>query len=269
MSHGGGGGDRWLVSYADFMTLLFVLFVIMYSMSQVDVQKYKQLADGLKVAFSGGENTSVIDPNIDLGGSLDENETAAPIIIPGIPQVSMDTVEVAGQLTNMLASTNLGDMVSVQNNIEGVLISVSENLLFVTGTAELQPGAYQVLDTVVQMISSLENEIKIIGHTDNSPPTDPRYSSNWELSLARAMTIVNYFQSAGIPPNRLIPTGRGEYHPIFPNDSPEHQALNSRAEIIVVYPIQDEIIEIDVFDTTQQPSTDVPETPVESTGENH
>lgn len=269
MSHGGGGSDRWLVSYADFITLLMVLFVVLYSMSQVDVQKYKQLADGLKVAFSGESSSSVIDPQIDLGGSLNEDEQAAPIIIPGIPQASMDTVEVAGQLTNMLSSTSLGEMVSVQNNLEGVLISVSEKLLFVPGTAELQPSSYQILDTVVQMINRLDNEIKVIGHTDNTPPSDARYSSNWELSLARAMTIVTYFQNSGISPKRLIPAGRGEYHPIFPNDTPEHQTLNSRADIIVIYPIENEVIEINIFDDQNNVNTEMNDQPSENTGEDH
>ncbi len=247
MSHGGGGDDggkeRWLVSYADFITLLMVLFVVLYSMGQTDIEKYKALADGLRAAFAGGP-PAIIDPSIDLGGGVADNEDAAPIVIPGIPKTPTDSVEVAGMLTDMLASSELGNMVSVQNNIEGVLISVSEQLLFITSTAELQPGAYTVLDTVATLAQGIPNDLRITGYTDDTPPSDPRYANNWELSLARAMTIVSYFQQVGIDPARMIPAGRGEYQPLFPNDTPQHRTLNSRAEIIVIYPLTSEVIDL-------------------------
>jgi len=215
-------------------------------MSQVDIERYKQLADSLRAAFSGGP-VRVIDPGIDQAGGIDDDKEAAPIIIPGIPQVPVNSVEVAGELTDMLATANLGGAVSVQNNIEGVLISLSEKLVFLPGTAELQPEAYPVLETIASMILPLENEIRIIGHTDNSPPADPRYPTNWELSMARALIIANYFEAAGISPQRLLVAGRGDTRPLFSNDSPEHRALNSRAEIVVVYSVETEIINLDLM----------------------
>lgn len=253
MSHGGGGDERWLVSYADFITLLMVLFVVLYSMSQVDVARYRELAVGLRAAFDGNA-PDIVNPEIDLGG-LSDSEAPAPIIVAGIPSVPTNPAEVAGQLTDMLAVSDLGSMVSVQNNVEGVLISVSEKLLFVEGTAELQPDAYPVLDTVVAMIRSIENEIRVIGYTDNSPPLDTRYLSNWELSVARALTIVTYLQEAEISPARLVAMGRGEYRPLFENDTPEHRALNSRAEIIIVYPLTSDSINLDLLEETQSDPT--------------
>lgn len=250
MSHGGDESGRWMVSYSDFMTLLMVLFLILYSMSQVDVQKYKQLAEGLNVAFTGGDSTGVINPNIDLGG-VDENEEPAPIVIPGIPNAPPTSQEVAGQLTSMLASQSIGGMVSVQNNIEGVLISVSESLLFQPDSAELQPEAYPVLETVAGMINSLDNDIRITGHTSTNAPVGNKYPSNWELSLDRSMTIIRYFINAGISPERLIAAGRGEYKPLFPNDTPRHRDLNSRAEIIVIYPQEENVISLDVLNESE------------------
>jgi chemotaxis protein MotB len=242
--HGEGGSERWLVSYADFITLLMVLFVVLYSMGQTDIQRYKQLADGLRAAFSG-DPAAVIDPGIDQGGAADAKEPS-PIIIPGIPQVPVNSVEVAGELTGMLQASNLGGAVSVQNNIEGVLISLSEKLVFDPGTADLQPEAFPVLDTIIEMIQPIENEIRIIGYTDDSPPADPRFSSNWELSVGRAVTISDYFQAAGIDPKRLFVAGRGEHQPLFPNDSPEHRALNSRAELVIVYNVDQNFINLDL-----------------------
>jgi chemotaxis protein MotB len=249
MSHGGGddgGKERWLISYADFITLLMVMFVVLYSMSQIDVKKYKLLAAGLRIAFSGGPE-AIVDPQINQGGALSDEEEAAPIVIPGIPKRDLDAVEVAGELTDMLASSELGGMVSVQNNLEGVLISVSEKILFIQGTAELQPDAYPVLDAVLKMIKQLDNDVKIIGYTDDTQPDGEVYEDNWELSTARALKIVHYFQAAGVEPARLIAAGRGEYQPLFPNDTPEHRALNSRAEIIVVYPVHSDVLDLPII----------------------
>jgi chemotaxis protein MotB len=243
MSHG-GGGDRWLVSYADFITLLMVLFVVLWSMSKVDMEKYKQLAESFKVAFGGGgAAASVVSPDINSSGGTSGNEgQSAPIVIPGIPKAPLDSVEVAGQLTDLLSSNNLGGSVSVQNNIEGVLISIAEKIVFVPGTAQLQTESYPVLDTIIDMVKNLDNEIRVVGHTDNTPPADPQYRSNWELSVARAMTIVEYMQSKGIAPDRMTASGRGEYEPIFPNDTDEHRSLNSRAEIIIIYSVESDFV---------------------------
>jgi chemotaxis protein MotB len=242
--HGEGGGERWLVSYADFITLLMVLFVVLYSMGQTDIKRYKQLADGLRAAFSG-DPAAVVDPGIDQGGATDDKEPS-PIIIPGIPQVPVNSVEVAGELTDMLQASNLGGAVSVQNNIEGVLISLSEKLIFNPGSADLQAEAFPVLDTIIEMIRPISNEIRIIGYTDDAPPIDQRFRSNWELSVGRAVTISDYFQSAGIDPKRIIVAGRGEYKPLFPNDSPEHRALNSRAELVIVYNVDENFINLNL-----------------------
>ena len=227
--------ERWLVSYADFITLLMVMFVVLYSMGQVDVRKYKELADSMRAAFSIGGAVKVIDSQIDQSGGTTEDGKPNPIQIPGIPQKPPESQEVAGELTSMLSSMNLGNAVSVQTNIEGVLISLSEKLVFTPGTAQLNQSAYSVLDTIVKMVKPIDNQMRIVGHTDNSKPTDPKYANNWELSAGRAVVIANYLISKGISPDRLTVSGRGEYQPVFDNDTPEHRALNSRADIVVVY----------------------------------
>ncbi|HEX2978693.1 MAG TPA: flagellar motor protein MotB [Anaerolineaceae bacterium] len=251
MSHGGGGdegegsSERWLVSYSDFITLLMVMFVVLYSMGQVDVEKYKRLADSMRAAFTvGGGASDVIDSSINQAGGTQEDGQPNPIVIPGIPEEPPQSVEVAGQLTSMLSQQNLGNEVSVQTNIEGVLISLGEKLVFKTGTAELQDDAYPVLDTIVEMLTKVKNSIRVVGHTDDSPPTDPRYKDNWELSVGRAITIADYLIEAGIDPARILVSGRGEYQPIFPNDTPEHRALNGRADIVIIYKVESQVIDV-------------------------
>jgi len=247
-----GHDERWLVSYADFITLLMVLFVVLYSMGQVDVQKYKQLADSMRAAFTLGGPNKVIDSGINRGGGSIEDGQPNPIVIPGIPMRPPESEEVAGELTHMLANQNLGSEVSVQTNVEGVLISLSEKLVFDAGTAQLQDEAYPVLDTIVEMVRPIENQIRIVGHTDNSTPIDPRFKNNWELSTGRASVIAEYMINKGISPARITISGRGEYEPIFPNDSEEHRGLNSRADIVIIYRVASNHVGLDTnhLDTT-------------------
>ncbi len=219
MSHGGGGSERWLVSYADFITLLMVLFVVLYSMGQMDVQRYKQLAESLRAAFAGG-TVLVVDPGISAGGTAGGDSAPAPITVADIPQRPPDTLDVATRVTELLTSYNISSEVAVQNNIEGLLISLSEKLLFLPGTAELRTEALPVLDDVAEMLRPLPNEIRVVGHTDDQPPQDPRYEDNWQLSVARAVIIVNYLIAAGVEPERLTASGKGAQHPVFPNDTP-------------------------------------------------
>ena len=249
MAHGGGGegeggGERWLVSYSDFITLLMVMFVVLYSMGQVDVQKYKQLAESMRAAFSLGGAVKVVDTKVNQVGGDSNNGQPNPIVIPGIPKEPPKSEEVAGELTKMLSDKHLGSEVSVQTNIEGVLISMSEKLVFKAGTAELQPDAIPVMNTITEMIKPIDNSIRVVGHTDDSAPTDPRYPTNWDLSWARAMVIANTFINAGVAPERLTVSGRGQYDPLFKNDTPEHRAMNSRADIIIVYKVDSNVVGI-------------------------
>jgi len=234
--------ERWLVSYADFITLLMVLFVILYSMGQVNVEKYRRLADSMRTAFSLGGASQVVDSQINQAGGTNEDGTSKPIVVPGIPEGPTQSEEVAGELTNMLATQNLGNAVSVQTNIEGVLISLSERLIFQEGQADLPAEALPVLDTIVEMIRPISNKIRLVGYTSNTPSSNPLYPTNWELSLARALSVGEYMMNKGIAPERFVVAGQGEYNPLFPNDTEQHKQLNARVEIIIVYPVESNIV---------------------------
>jgi chemotaxis protein MotB len=250
MSHGGGGSERWLVSYADFITLLFVLFVILYAMGQTDLEKYKELAESLHQAFSGGP-ASVVDPGINQGGAGTGDSSPSPITLDDMPTRLTDSLDVASRMNTILTAHDMTGDVSVHNNIEGLLISISEKLLFHPGTADLKDSAYPVLDSLAEMLHDIDNDVRVVGHTDDSQPSNPEISM-WELSVQRAVRVVEYLLEKGISPDRLTASGRGEYSPVFPNDSAEHRALNSRADIIIIYPIESEILNLDfdLFNTT-------------------
>lgn len=234
--------ERWLVSYADFITLLMVLFVILYSMGQVDIKKYQKLADSMRTAFTLGGPSQVVSGQIDQAGGTSEDGTAKPIVVPGIPEGPTQSEEVAGELTSMLASQNLGSAVSVQTNIEGVLISLSEKLIFKDGEVDIPAEAYPVLDTIAEMLRPINNKVRLTGHTNNIPSTNPAYPTNWELSLGRALSVARYLMNAGIAADRFLVSGAGEYDPLFPNDTPQHLELNARVEIVIVYPVKQDII---------------------------
>jgi chemotaxis protein MotB len=236
--------ERWLVSYADFITLLMVLFVVLYSMSQVNVEKYKILATSMRTAFTLGGASQVVDSQINQAGGTMEDGTSKPIVVPGIPEGPTQSEEVAGQLTAMLSSQNLGNQVSVQTNIEGVMISLSEKLIFNEGQIDLPAEALPVLDTIAAMLLPINNKIRLVGHTNNMPSSNPTYPTNWELSLARAMSVAKYLINSGVPPERLIISGQGEYAPVFPNDTEQHKGLNARVEIVIIYKVDSAIIDI-------------------------
>lgn len=256
MSHGGGGegnSERWLISYADFITLLMVLFVVLYSMSQVDVRRLKVLAESLRTAFSGGGAVKVIDPAI--GQGVGGGESAPDVVtLEDMPRRPLETLDVASRMSEMLRAHALGGEVSIVTNIEGLLISMSEKILFVPGTAELLPEAYPVLDSVAEMAANLDNDIRVVGHASSQPPSDTRLNNNWELSVIRAVRIIDYLVAAGVAPERLTAAGQGDLHPIFPNDSPEHIAKNNRADVIIVYPTAgSEVIDLQIDAITTSP----------------
>ncbi len=248
MSHGGGeeGGEnseRWLVSYSDFITLLMVLFVVLYSMGKTDVQKYKRLAESMRSAFTLGGPVQVVDSQINSAGGANENGSSKPIVVPGIPESPPQSVEVAGELTKMLSDNNMGNQVSVQTNIEGVLISISEKLMFIPDKDYHVPKDIEpVLDAIIAMIKNIPNQIRLVGHTDDSQPSDPRFANNWELSLARAQAVATYLSSKGIDPARITVSGRAGYDPLFPNDTPQHRLMNGRVEIIIIYKVDSNVL---------------------------
>ena len=109
---------------------------------------------------------------------------------------------------------------------------------------ELPAEALQVLDTIAEMLGPISNKVRLVGHTNNSPSTNPAYPTNWELSLARATTVAKYLINAGLAPERFIISGQGEYAPVFPNDTDQHKEMNARVEIIIIYKIDSNIIDI-------------------------
>lgn len=234
--------DRWLLTYSDLITLLMVFFVVLYSMSKADAAKFSSLSASLQRAF----NTQVLeglDP-ASVGGEGGQFENESPEDLEalkyGIGQGLSKTDEFAvirSDIEEFAKTKGLVGKVLVRENRDGIVITLSGNLLFDSAKAELKPQAVVALEKVATIIKDRSNEIRVEGHTDNIPISTPLYPSNWELSTARAIAVAKYLTVVeGISADRIGAVGYGEYRPIVDNDSREHRALNRRVDVLIVYP---------------------------------
>ncbi len=223
--------ERWLISYADFITLLMVFFVVMYSMSSADSEKFKKISQSLSQAFNvdvmqGASQTDMLD-----GIQTPEPPVDSMIQDAEVPQVQ----RLQTKIEALLDGSSQTPDVTVGRDKEGLVIRLSGSYLFDSGRAELKPNALAVLDTIADEIRTVPNDIRVDGHTDSTPIDSPRYPTNWELSTARALAVTRYLtETDGIRSGRVMAAGFGEFRPIAANDTREHCALNRRVEIHVL-----------------------------------
>lgn len=210
--------DRWLVSYADFITLMFAFFVVMFASSQVDKRKVGRLAREMQTAFSGREAVVVEE------GAQITNTSTKPDFA-GLQQELESTLRI--QISN--------HSVSVTTRRDGLVISMREKGFFESGSAAAKPEAVQALELIADTLTARSNPLRIEGHTDDRPIHTGRFDSNWELSTSRATEIVKYFVvTRKFPPQRLSAAGFAEFHPVAGNDTAEGRSLNRRVDIVVL-----------------------------------
>jgi chemotaxis protein MotB len=228
--HEGGheNAERWLLTYADLITLLMVFFVVLYSMSSSDATKFKKISAALSQAF----NIDVLQGQSASGISDGGQQLAPPIddLIQDteVPQVT----RLKNKIESVIDGTSQSPDVSVGVDKEGVLIRLSGSYLFDSGRAELKPNSLGVLDAIASELRLAPNDIRVDGHTDSTPIESPRYPTNWELSAARALAVTRYLsENDGIRADRLMAAGFGEFRPIAANETREGRAANRRVEI--------------------------------------
>lgn len=235
-SHGhgagaGDNGDRWLISYADFITLLFAFFVVMYAISVVNEGKYKVLSDALGSAFGGQPETPQASSAIDalpLSGIIARKRAEAA----KRERERMNTL--ARDLNNSLMPLIQAGKVRVVQTGRGVSVEINASILFAEGQAALGDESRETLGTVAGLLKNDPHAIEVEGHTDNLPIASPLYPSNWELSAVRASSVVRLFIDNGIAPARLTAIGRGANLPVAPNDNEEGRARNRRVAITIL-----------------------------------
>jgi chemotaxis protein MotB len=242
--------ERWLVSYADFITLLFAFFVVMYSISSVNEGKYRVLSETFEAVFTEAART--IDP-IQVGelsrgegeksprpGSPDELsfDIELPETPDNTPPPSAETIKTINDLTDQF-QTALSDLIETEDVIikkgdDWLEVEMKSNVLFQSGDARLERSAVPIIGKVAEILNTSANPVQVEGFTDNQPIQTSRFPSNWELSAARAASVVHLLDRYGIKPDRMSAIGYGQYKPIADNNTEMGRQKNRRVVLVVL-----------------------------------
>ncbi len=237
--------ERWLVSYADFITLLFAFFVVMYSIANQDKQKIKQITEAISRTFNGpstmmdiGSGASVnvfSNPATDMGQVIDSPVGRTNVIPNPEPELQKIAARVEESLSYQLQTTDLKDNLKLIYDDRGLVIRFSASNLFRPGQANVEKAYQPVIDKIAAILVDGNRVIRVEGHTsDMALPPDSKFDTNWELSAARAIWIVRYMKAKfEIPTARLSAAGFADGQPIASNKTEEGKALNRRLEIVV------------------------------------
>ena len=225
--------ERWLISYADFITLLFAFFVVMYAVSVVNIGKYTVLSEALGDAFGGRgaanrTNTMVEVDALPLSNILAHKRAEAA----KRDRERLDLL--AHKLDSILKPLVNSGKVRVTQTARGVTLEINANVLFDEGDAALTTAARATLQTVAGLLKDDPHGIEVEGFTDNTPIGNPAFASNWELSAVRATTVVRLFAANGVAEERLAAVGRGANRPVAANTDPVGRARNRRVAITIL-----------------------------------
>lgn len=231
--------ERWLVSYADFITLLFAFFTAMYAISNADTAKLQKLMESMAGAFGGGaaKTRPVMQAAATQPFTAQFQATPSSPVSLNIGRVTEEQVlKVIQERVEKYLVRGIDDgKVKVVISDRGLIISITDEELFQPGGADINPKSNAMLTDIALSLVDLPNYVRIEGHTDNTPVRGGAYPSNWELSSARASRIVRLFvDRAGFPPERMSAAGYGEYRPSSSNGTEQGKAANRKVEIIVL-----------------------------------
>ena len=235
--------ETWLIPYADMLTLLLALFIVMFAMSQLDKAKLEVMSQQFSAIFSAG------------GGVMSgAGDTVMPIQVPDMPAdykaIEADKMnELRNSLDEEIKRDGYGDKVKVTLNRDGLEVSIQDVILFKSGDANVIENVSPLLSKISSMLYDLDNDIKIVGHTDNVPIRSGKFRSNWDLSAMRAINVMNFMVEKGdLKPERFSIQAYAEYMPKYDNSTEEGRAKNRRVEIFIVrkYPLESDKAEISV-----------------------
>jgi chemotaxis protein MotB len=231
--------ERWMVSYADFITLLFAVFVTLYAMSQTDKKKVEEVVASMRDSFGYSTTSPAPKPSVIEAGAIS--------VIPSMNKLSQssrrgkskggekDFKATKASIEAYLLKVGAQAKVSVAINQRGLVVSLKEAGFFDSGSATLKQGSYTLLNDVVGSLASYSNGIRVEGHTDNMPISSQAFPSNWELSTTRATNLLQYLiRQDDFDPGKVSATGYGEYRPISDNSSDEGRRKNRRVDIVLL-----------------------------------
>ncbi|MFA5575812.1 MAG: flagellar motor protein MotB [Tissierellaceae bacterium] len=221
-----GGSPEWLTTYSDMVTLLLCFFVLLFSFSSIDAEKFRSIMSSFQGGtgvLSGGKSIDMIPPNPILDDLDVENELQ----------------ELLGYLEEYIDTLGLDDRITIHPEERGIVIRFMDNVFFDSGKAEIKDESFEILEAVAEILNMEEfvnRQIKVEGHTDSVPLSRKSvYPTNWELSSARATNVLRYLvEVQSIAGNRISSAGYSYYRGIAPNDTPENKAKNRRVDIIIL-----------------------------------
>lgn len=238
--------ETWLIPYADLLTLLLALFIVLFASAQVDQKKFEQLAQSFSDAFRGGSSvfeSNRTPPQVVPGQPQPPQMSKAPGIQTGIASVddnyikeSLQLLEVKKVIDQYIKDNGLGGDLSTVLSEDGLMIRIKDTALFNSGSAELLPESQRFGGEIAKLLSVLPQRVFISGHTDTVPINTREFPTNWDLSSKRALNFMKYLmlQEPKLKPQRFSAIGYGEYQPIDTNDTPEGRSKNRRVEVMII-----------------------------------
>ena len=232
--------DRWLISYADFITLMFAFFVVMYALSFENKGQYKQMTDSLVKIFQKPDaSTELVQIGKQPKTLVDDpalKKTDKKIAKPRSEDTNSKKklAKIAGQLIKDLKPLVDKQLIKIDHNDRWVQVQINTSILFDTGSTVLENDAFEPLDALAKVLKPLPNTVHVEGHTDNMPITTKRFPSNWELSAHRASSVVRRFVRKGVDPSRLSAIGHGHHQPVSSNKTARGRRENRRVVIVIL-----------------------------------
>lgn len=231
-----GGIPGWMATFADLVTLLMCFFVLMFAMSTIQEETFKELVQSLKSALGvqevpeTGTREGLIMPSVETDSPDQKKEDDAMDELGGMVQKEVE--EIVSDVKELVMFNKLGGNVKVEENDDGAVITISDVLLFKAGAGAMNENGLPVMSKIAKVLKQFSYPIKVAGHTDNIPIRTSRFPSNWELSATRASDVVRFLITQGVNPILLTAEGRAEFSPIVNNKTAKNRARNRRVEII-------------------------------------
>ncbi len=223
------GGEGWLTTYGDMVTLLLTFFVFLFSFSTIDISKFEKMIFSFQGSLGMLQGGLTFNAKRLIGMGFTGQDAGA------VMKHTKYLQEVMKQIKAFLSKVGAKKGVFVRKTEVGIVITFSETILFDPGSATLKRSAFRILRGIARILVKIPNDIRVEGHTDDIPIHTKRYPTNWDLSAARALAVTRYLvNNHFIDPRRISVAGYGAYKPIVPNDTPQHRALNRRVDIVIL-----------------------------------
>lgn len=229
-----GNSERWLVTYSDFLTLLLVFFIIMYSMGQTDATKYKAVASSMNSALGSGSGNNIIGTSDGTVG-VDQNWAPADTVVVQQNAEDVKLQDVQANVQKYLDQSGLKDSVSTDIEDRGLVISIKDALFFESGKADVNTSYEAKLIAIGKILNKIDNYIVVEGNTDTVPISNSSYKDNLDLASERANNVMRILvANSGIKPSRIASRSNGEYRPIADNSTDSGKAKNRRVDILIL-----------------------------------